>query len=186
MRIHLRLSIPGRKGVWNTLKTQAGGVSRGEITTLQGCELWLLHRVTWWVVWGTITSWCLPCLPFKSLLFHPWVEALLQHPPGSSPQDCLLPPLPAPRVCLYCIITCILGSWTLSFFFFFFYQSLFQQQCSAWFCFQTHREHAGRPVWHLSLPDKGGSIVIDFLLGHISSFKNILLWSTISTFGSVF
>ena len=28
------------------------------------------------------------------------------------------PPLPAPRVCLYCIITCILGSWTLSFFFF--------------------------------------------------------------------
>lgn len=67
------------------------------------------------------------------------------------------------------------GQLDTEFWFFFFHQSLFQQQCSAWFCFQTHRQHAGRPVWHLSLPDKGGSIVIDFLLGHISSFKNILL-----------
>ena len=112
---------------------------------------------------------------FQVSLTPPMIQALLQHPPGSSPQDCLLPPVPAPRVCLHCIITCILGSWTLSFLFLFFGQSLFQQQCSAWFCFQTHRGHAGRPVWHLPLPGKGGSIVIDFLIGHISSFKNILL-----------
>lgn len=104
---------------------------------------------------------------FQVSLTPPMIQASLQHPPGSSPQDYLLPPLPAPRVCLHCIITCTLGRWTPSCF----CQSLLQQQCSAWLCFQTHRGHAGRPVWHLSLRGKGGSIVIDFLLGHISSFK---------------
>ena len=55
---------------------------------------------------------------FQVSLTPPMIQALLQHPPGSSPQDCLLPPLPAPRVCLHCIVTCILGSWTPSFLFF--------------------------------------------------------------------